>query len=1067
MDHHALLPPPPDVPYRLPAPSRLSITSSEGTEMVEGKKGSRGKFRADLNSEFSQLLVTNKDSGLGAVMGVFIPCVLSIIGVVLFMRLGWAIGEAGVLGVLSMIGLGTLLSYLTAFSLCALATNGKIRGGGAYYLISRSLGPEMGGAIGMVFFAANSVGIAFYMQGFTDTIAELLDLDQQDASTYWLKLAMAGSCLLVEAVIAIVGSGLYAKCAWLLFAIQMGSITVAVASAFGRGGDAPFSWTAPDATGVNQTFTYVGPNMQTLADNLYPNYSEGNDYAVIFKTIFPALTGMFAGANMSGVLNRPELAIPRGTLTAITFSSLTYCLVIVAFGCSVPRHTLQNEYLILSRVCLPGTTESLIVTVGVIASTTSSALGSIQSASRVIQALAKDNLIPLLKPLGEECNNEPVPAILLSSVVGMGLLFIGNLNAIAPILTMFFLLTYGLTNVACFVHRVSGHPNFRPRYRFFTWHTAFLGGLYCIAVMFYLDWRYTLASILLVTVLASYIAYRPPEENVDWGDVSQSLTFHVVRKYLLRLDAEQSHVKFWRPQFMVVMQGGPCGQVPALEFIDSVKKGGLFIIGDTVTVPEQDGTRPNESLIINRDDRRQLWLRFLEEAKFKAFVEINLEQEGAPQLSVANLLASGIGGLTPNTLVMMLPEQPTDRTSMSAESKAYRRKLDVTSNSVYEQGAADGCRITCAYQDQLWSQDTSAGTVGDEAAAGAGAGGEGYRIQDDEESAAAAAAAAATADGAAAAPGSSAARSNLDESEEAEGNGADQQENQNGHSGSMSAGRNVSTADYVGMLQDAVSARKHLVLLGAMAELQKHEIAQRLGKFSPQSQEAWIRKQSPEKQQQERARRETLNPWVIGAPVVVDVWVMPWCDQADLMLSCQLAYMLSRDDFWTKHSYLRVCGVVGSFSELGADDCDSGVTLEQRRAELYNEVWRSMRIPATIEVFNAQDVVPQVWASSREEFQAAAKWSGSVNSPGRPGRWEMADQSQRALCTVLNAVVREVNANTAVSICSCPDVPVRSEPDQAAAAERFMSDLTQLTAGIGPTMLVKALPGSNVVTTDL
>jgi len=269
------------------------------------------------------------------------------------------------------------------------------------------------------------------------------------------------------------------------------------------------------------------------------------------------------------------------------------------------------------------------------------------------------------------------------------------------------------------------------------------------------------------------------------------------------------------------------------------------------------------------------------------------------------------------------------------------------------------------------------------------------------------------------------------------------------------------------MLQDAVSARKHLVLLGAMAELQKHEIAQRLGKFSPQSQEAWIRKQSPEKQQQERARRETLNPWVIGAPVVVDVWVMPWCDQADLMLSCQLAYMLSRDDFWTKHSYLRVCGVVGSFSELGADDCDSGVTLEQRRAELYNEVWRSMRIPATIEVFNAQDVVPQVWASSREEFQAAAKWSGSVNSPGRPGRWEMADQSQRALCTVLNAVVREVNANTAVSICSCPDVPVRSEPDQAAAAERFMSDLTQLTAGIGPTMLVKALPGSNVVTTDL
>ena len=257
-------------------------------------------------------------------------------------------------------------------------------------------------------------------------------------------------------------------------------------------------------------------------DNLYPNYSPGNSYAVIFKTIFPALTGMFAGANMSGVLKRPELAIPRGTLTAIFTTSFTYCLVIVAFGCSVPRHTLKNEYLILSRVCLPGVTESIIVTIGIIASTTSSALGSIQSASRVIQALAKDNLLPFLSPLATDCNGEPVAAILVSSLVGMGLLFIGNLNSIAPVLTMFFLLTYGLTNFACFVHRVSGHPNFRPRFRFFSWHTALVGAIYCIGAMFYLDWRYTLVSLLVVGSLALYIAFHPPED-VDWGGMSASL----------------------------------------------------------------------------------------------------------------------------------------------------------------------------------------------------------------------------------------------------------------------------------------------------------------------------------------------------------------------------------------------------------------------------------------------------------------------------------------------------------------------------------------------------------------
>ena len=219
--------------------------------------------------------------------------------------------------------------------------------------------------------------------------------------------------------------------------------------------------------------------------------------------------------------------------------------------------------------------------------------------------------------------------------------------------------------------------------------------------------------------------------------------------------------------------------------------------------------------------------------------------------------------------------------------------------------------------------------------------------------------------------------------------------------------------------------------------------------------------QSPEKQKQERARRETLNPWVIGAPVVVDVWVMPWCNQADLMLQCQLAYMLSRDDFWTKHSYLRVCGVVGPFGELGADDSmDDGATLEERRSELYNQVWRSMRIPATIEVFNVAAVklqslsltvsrdclslasfmslgfwtqfrlndmgcsaqtVPDVWESCKREFQGP----GSIGSPSET-------ESVRArICTVLNAVVCSQNANTAVSMMTCPEVPERSSGSSA------------------------------------
>ena len=220
----------------------------------------------------------------------------------------------------------------------------------------------------------------------------------------------------------------------------------------------------------------------------------------------------------------------------------------------------------------------------------------------------------------------------------------------------------------------------------------------------------------------------------------------------------------------------------------------------------------------------------------------------------------------------------------------------------------------------------------------------------------------------------------------------------------------ITEVDYVGILQDAVSARKHLVLLSAMSELDKHEIAQRLGKFSPQNQEAWISKLSEAEQQRQRARRETLNPWVIGAPVVVDVWVLPWCDRADMMLQCQLAYMLSRDDFWTKHSYLRVCGVVGAFGQLGADDSTDGVTVGQRRSELYAEVWRTMRIPATIEVFDAESVAPEAWSRCREDYQAERQ-HGSIGAPGE------VDRSRTRLCSVINSVIRDRESTPRLACC--------------------------------------------------
>lgn len=688
--------------------------------------------------------------------------------------------------------------------------------------------------------------------------------------------------------------------------------------------------------------------MATLQDNLYPQYTADCSFEDVFKTIFPAMTGIMAGANMSGVLRRPELAIPRGELSAIVCSMLTYVLVVFALGCSVPRETLQEQYLVLSKI----TYYPVIVTVGIIASTTSSALASIQSASRVIQAIAKDDLIPLFRPLKWECNGEPVAAIFLSVLIATGLLCIGSLDAIAPILTMFFLLTYATTNAACFIHRVSGHPNFRPRFRFFSWHSALLGGSLCFATMFYLKWLYSVISIGLMGALASYISHRAKVAGdlaggQAWGDVGQSIIFHQVRKYLLYLDARRAHVKYWRPQFMVVMHGGPSGNVPMLEFIDNMKKGGLFIIGDTVSVPAD--CSPDDGTFVQCQNRRELWHHFLDEAQFKAFIEIGLEQEGTPRTGVANMVMStGLGGLKPNTLAMLFPDGPEvsprypdldvvlQRWSKSGQEPDEGKQRaggvlgmdsasmrELTSNSVYEPRADNGCRVTSAYQRELWiAQPDSRTAVRAHQMLGVNLTPTPSKLAKD---------------------------------------GSDE----------MGETAPMSSSEYVGIMQDTISSQKHLVLLRSMAELDKNAIAKRLGKFSRAAQDAWVASQSLEEQQRITERQETLNPWIKAQPVRIDIWVMPWASLSDLMMQLQLSYMLSRDDFWTKQAYLRVCSVVGDFSQLGYDDMTGAagpiMTKAERHAELHAEVWRKMRIPASIEVFDVAEVAPEAWAACRAD----------------------------------------------------------------------------------------------------
>lgn len=107
-------------------------------------------------------------------MGVAIPCLLNIWGVMLFLRLSWVVGQAGIYQTLIIIGISALVCVVTTLSLSALCTNGEVKTGGIYYIISRSLGPEFGASLGVVFAFANAVAASMNTIGFCDSLNDLL-----------------------------------------------------------------------------------------------------------------------------------------------------------------------------------------------------------------------------------------------------------------------------------------------------------------------------------------------------------------------------------------------------------------------------------------------------------------------------------------------------------------------------------------------------------------------------------------------------------------------------------------------------------------------------------------------------------------------------------------------------------------------------------------------------------------------------------------------------------------------------------------------------------------------------
>lgn len=397
-----------------------------------------------------------------------------------------------------------------------------------YFMISRSLGPEFGGGVGVLFVFANLAASALYIIGLVEALVAAFgpggNLADSLPATQWWTFLYGSVVLFVCLIICMVGASAFAKTTFLIFCIVVISIISVIAS---FGAQKNMAVPVPENELTNLTTTpYTKPSVATFKGNLWPDFVQDYttlkqlDFAAVFAVLFNGCTGFMAGANMSGDLANPSRAVPAGSLLSALFTILIYILVstLVAFTCS--RDMLHNNYGFLQDVNL----WPPFVAIGTFAATLSAALSTLIGGSRVLQALARDKLFgswmtPLVK--GIRGSDEPHYSVLLCWLVVQCLLLTGEINVIAPLCSIFFLLSYAATNLACLALTLASAPNWRPTFKYCPWPVSLLGVVASVAMMFVVDAIYSLVCILCFIVLFAIVLIYSPDTG--WGHISQAL----------------------------------------------------------------------------------------------------------------------------------------------------------------------------------------------------------------------------------------------------------------------------------------------------------------------------------------------------------------------------------------------------------------------------------------------------------------------------------------------------------------------------------------------------------------
>ncbi|XP_070568852.1 solute carrier family 12 member 4-like isoform X2 [Ptychodera flava] len=689
-----------------------------------------------------------KKAKLGTVLGVYLPTIQHIFGVLMFLRLFWIVGTAGVLQAFGLVAICCLTTFLTSISMSAIATNGVVESGGSYFMISRNLGPEFGGAVGILFYLANTFATSMYLIGAVEILLTYMapemaigDVSHNEHNLQNNFRLYGTILLIIVAVIVAVG----VKFVQMFAPVSLACVIISIIAIFVGGfvtsesrspsicllGDRLLAqdsimkdgvvWCNDNETGpiydmfcnqadndsdscnyfMENSVRHIPgiPGMASgiiveNADSFYLNEGDNTQgvkgskdrgeviqdltstFFVLMAIYFPSVTGIMTGSNMSGDLKDAQKSIPSGTIAAQWTTSFVYLSLVVIFGATIERSLLLDKYgeslgggMVVAKLAWPN---EWVLLIGSFTSTFGAGLQCLCSAPRLLQAIAKDNVIPFLGVFSVVTKHgEPWRALIITTCIAEFGILIGALDHVAPVVDMFFLMCYGFVNFVCVLQTVLRAPNWRPRFKYYHWTLSLLGAILCFTIMFVTHWYYAIVAIILAAAIYKYVEFRGAKK--EWGDGLRGLALSTARYSLLKIEDVEPHTKNWRPQLLVLMkldQELKPRYRKLINLAGHLKAGrGLCIVASVLKGEYGD-------MKDKAREAKETMKATMKEEKVKGFNNVMVSKDVTEGLSIL-IQTIGLGGMRPNTVLVGWPYGWKE----SQDDQTYQVFLDLLENA--------------------------------------------------------------------------------------------------------------------------------------------------------------------------------------------------------------------------------------------------------------------------------------------------------------------------------------------------------------------------------------------------